>query len=51
MYQGSIVEAGPVATVLDRPEHSYTIGLMASSALDREVWPAARELDDEPAPA
>jgi ABC-type glutathione transport system ATPase component len=60
MHQGKIVESGPVTSVLDRPEHSYTIELMASSALAREacpvtgVSPAAaqtRELDDEPTPA
>jgi len=31
MYGGEIVEVGPVRTVLDRPEHPYTAGLVASS--------------------
>jgi peptide/nickel transport system ATP-binding protein len=30
MYQGAIVESGPVERVLDRPEHDYTKRLVAS---------------------
>jgi len=30
MYAGRIVEIGPVRTIVDRPSHPYTIGLMAS---------------------
>jgi peptide/nickel transport system ATP-binding protein len=30
MYQGAIVESGPVERVLDRPEHAYTKRLVAS---------------------
>jgi len=30
MYAGRIVEIGPVRTIVDRPHHPYTIGLMAS---------------------
>jgi peptide/nickel transport system ATP-binding protein len=31
MYAGRVVEAGPVSTVLDRPLHPYTAGLLASA--------------------
>jgi oligopeptide/dipeptide ABC transporter ATP-binding protein len=31
MYAGRVVEAGPAATVLDRPRHPYTQALLASS--------------------
>jgi peptide/nickel transport system ATP-binding protein len=30
MYAGRIVEIGPVRTIIDRPSHPYTVGLMAS---------------------
>jgi peptide/nickel transport system ATP-binding protein len=30
MYAGRIVEIGPVRTIIDRPSHPYTAGLMAS---------------------
>jgi len=30
MYAGSVVEAGPVATVLHHPQHPYTKGLLAT---------------------
>jgi len=30
MYAGRIVEVGPVADVIHRPEHPYTVGLMGS---------------------
>ena len=30
MYAGRIAETGPVAEVLDRPRHAYTLGLMRS---------------------
>ena len=30
MYAGRIVEIGPVADVIHRPEHPYTVGLMGS---------------------
>jgi peptide/nickel transport system ATP-binding protein len=30
MYSGRIVEIGPVAEVIARPSHPYTVGLMAS---------------------
>jgi peptide/nickel transport system ATP-binding protein len=30
MYAGRIVEIGPVRSIVDRPSHPYTIGLMAS---------------------
>jgi len=39
MYAGRIVETGPVADVIHRPQHPYTIGLMGSIpslAQDRE---------------
>jgi peptide/nickel transport system ATP-binding protein len=31
MYAGRIVETGPVAEVLKRPQHPYTQGLLAST--------------------
>ena len=34
MLDGQIVERGPVRTVLGRPEHPYTRGLVATSRLD-----------------
>jgi peptide/nickel transport system ATP-binding protein len=30
MYAGRIVEIGPVAEVIHRPQHPYTVGLMGS---------------------
>jgi peptide/nickel transport system ATP-binding protein len=30
MYAGRIVEVGPVADVIHRPQHPYTVGLMGS---------------------
>jgi peptide/nickel transport system ATP-binding protein len=30
MYAGRIVEIGSVADVIERPQHPYTVGLMAS---------------------
>jgi peptide/nickel transport system ATP-binding protein len=30
MYAGRIVEVGPVADVIHRPRHPYTVGLMGS---------------------
>jgi peptide/nickel transport system ATP-binding protein len=30
MYAGRIVEIGPVADVIHRPQHPYTVGLMGS---------------------
>jgi peptide/nickel transport system ATP-binding protein len=30
MYAGKIVEVGPVAEVIKRPRHPYTVGLMGS---------------------
>jgi peptide/nickel transport system ATP-binding protein len=30
MYAGRLVEIGPVRTIIDRPSHPYTVGLMAS---------------------
>jgi peptide/nickel transport system ATP-binding protein len=37
MYAGRIVEVGPVADVINRPSHPYTVGLMGSiPAMDEE---------------
>ena len=39
MYAGRIVEIGPVADVIHRPQHPYTVGLMGSIpslAIERE---------------
>jgi peptide/nickel transport system ATP-binding protein len=37
MYAGRIVEIGPVADVIHRPSHPYTVGLMGSiPAMDEE---------------
>ncbi len=37
MYAGRIVEVGPVADVIHRPSHPYTVGLMGSiPAMDQE---------------
>ncbi|SER65553.1 ABC-type dipeptide/oligopeptide/nickel transport system, ATPase component [Propionibacterium cyclohexanicum] len=41
MYRGQIVEAGPVAVLLDHARHPYTRGLVATARLD-EVAPGAR---------
>jgi len=30
MYAGAVVESGPIAEVLDRPHHPYTVALLAS---------------------
>jgi peptide/nickel transport system ATP-binding protein len=35
MYAGRFVETGPVADLLCRPRHPYTVGLMASSVGDK----------------
>jgi peptide/nickel transport system ATP-binding protein len=35
MYAGRFVETGPVAELLRRPRHPYTVGLMASSVGDK----------------
>jgi peptide/nickel transport system ATP-binding protein len=35
MYAGRFVETGPVADLLRRPRHPYTMGLMASSVGDK----------------
>jgi peptide/nickel transport system ATP-binding protein len=35
MYAGRFVETGPVADLLRRPRHPYTVGLMASSVGDK----------------
>lgn len=40
MYAGIIVEQGPVGEILDRPQHPYTKGLLASlpkNAIDRRL--------------
>jgi peptide/nickel transport system ATP-binding protein len=37
MYAGRIVEVGPVADVIHRPSHPYTVGLMGSiPAMDED---------------
>jgi peptide/nickel transport system ATP-binding protein len=37
MYAGRIVEVGPVAAVINRPSHPYTVGLMGSiPAMDQD---------------
>ena len=40
MYAGELVEVGPTRTVLQRPEHPYTIGLMNSlpKLTEDEEW-------------
>lgn len=39
MYQGKIVEEGPVEKVLQQPEHPYTRGLVACRpSLQRKLW-------------
>jgi peptide/nickel transport system ATP-binding protein len=51
MYQGSIVEQGPVADILDRPQHPYTLKLINSVPNPDAGWletatPAAASDDD-----
>ena len=48
MYAGRIAEIGPVADVIHRPQHPYTVGLMGSIPAHRERGRAAdadRRLD------
>jgi peptide/nickel transport system ATP-binding protein len=45
MYAGRFVETGPVADLLRRPRHPYTVGLMASSVGDK---PPGAHLDAIP---
>jgi len=45
MYAGRIVEIGPVDTVLDRPRHPYTLGLLNSSAAMVEVGQRLNQID------
>ena len=41
MYAGRIVEIGPVADVIHRPAHPYTVGLMGIDSVDRRRARAA----------
>ncbi len=45
MYAGRIVEIGPVDTVLDRPCHPYTLGLLNSSAALVEPGERLHQID------
>ncbi len=45
MYAGRIVEIGDVGTVLDRPRHPYTLGLLNSSATMVEVGERLHQID------
>ena len=35
MYRGTIVESGPIAQVLENPQHPYTAGLIATARIDQ----------------
>jgi oligopeptide/dipeptide ABC transporter ATP-binding protein len=48
MYGGSVVERGDVASVLSRPRHPYTIGLLNSIPGARGRLPGARRLQAIP---
>ncbi len=45
MYAGRIVETGPTTTVLDRPRHPYTLGLLSSSAAMVETGQRLHQID------
>ncbi|MCP4739072.1 MAG: ABC transporter ATP-binding protein, partial [Bosea sp.] len=45
MYAGRIVEIGEVETVLDRPRHPYTLGLLNSSATMVEPGERLHQID------
>ncbi len=45
MYAGRIVEIGPVAELMQRPRHPYTIGLMGSIPSLRERRPRLTQID------
>jgi peptide/nickel transport system ATP-binding protein len=52
MYGGQVMERGPIADVLTRPEHPYTWGLLKSvTRLDRERQPRLQPIPGQPARA
>jgi peptide/nickel transport system ATP-binding protein len=48
MHRGNIVESGPTADILDRPQHSYTARLIES--VPARHLPPAQDVQDLPAP-